>query len=93
MNQRSPAPRLALAATCGAAALLLPPEVVAFSTTGSTLAFDQRDVRVFNNFADPEANDNVTPHPSWRSTNWLKKNPFFAKDVLPELRKRVKELL
>lgn len=35
----------------------------------------------------------VTPHPSWRSQNWLKKNPFFAEDVIPELRKRVKALL
>lgn len=35
----------------------------------------------------------VTPHPSWRSTNWLKKNPFFVKDVLPELRTRVKALV
>jgi uracil-DNA glycosylase len=33
------------------------------------------------------------PHPSWRNTAWLKKNPWFETDLLPELRKRVKRLL
>ena len=33
------------------------------------------------------------PHPSWRNTAWLKKNPWFETDVLPELRKRVRALL
>jgi uracil-DNA glycosylase len=32
------------------------------------------------------------PHPSWRNTGWLKRNPWFGEDVLPELRKRVKTL-
>jgi uracil-DNA glycosylase len=32
------------------------------------------------------------PHPSWRNTGWLKRNPWFAEEVLPELRKRVKTL-
>lgn len=31
----------------------------------------------------------VTPHPSWRNTAWLKRNPWFEIEVLPELRKRV----
>lgn len=26
------------------------------------------------------------PHPSWRNTGWLKRNPWFEQDVLPELR-------
>ncbi len=26
------------------------------------------------------------PHPSWRNTGWLKRNPWFAAEVLPELR-------
>jgi uracil-DNA glycosylase len=30
------------------------------------------------------------PHPSWRNNAWLKKNPWFAKELLPYLRKRVK---
>ena len=33
------------------------------------------------------------PHPSWRNTGWLKKNPWFEAEVLPELRARVKEVL
>jgi len=34
-----------------------------------------------------------TPHPSWRSTGWLKRNPWFEAEVLPELRKRTGQLL
>jgi uracil-DNA glycosylase len=30
------------------------------------------------------------PHPSWRNIGWLKRNPWFAKDVLPALRRRVR---
>ena len=30
------------------------------------------------------------PHPSWRNNGWLKKNPWFERDVLPYLRKRVR---
>src|SRR5688572_1531488 len=37
----------------------------AFTTLGHSLGLDQRDARVFNNFLDPEANDNQTPHPTW----------------------------
>jgi len=33
------------------------------------------------------------PHPSWRNTAWLKKNPWFEADVLPVLRKQTKRLL
>ncbi|TNC63738.1 uracil-DNA glycosylase family protein [Rubellimicrobium roseum] len=33
------------------------------------------------------------PHPSWRNTAWLKKNPWFAAEVLPALRARVREVL
>ena len=33
------------------------------------------------------------PHPSWRNTGWLKKNPWFETDVLPALRTRVAEVL
>ncbi|WP_417700839.1 uracil-DNA glycosylase family protein [Pseudophaeobacter sp.] len=33
------------------------------------------------------------PHPSWRNTGWLKQNPWFAADLLPVLRGRVKELM
>jgi uracil-DNA glycosylase len=33
------------------------------------------------------------PHPSWRNTAWLKKNPWFEREVLPELRRQVRRLL
>ncbi len=33
------------------------------------------------------------PHPSWRNTAWLKRNPWFAAELLPELRARVRALL
>jgi uracil-DNA glycosylase len=29
------------------------------------------------------------PHPSWRNNAWLQKNPWFAEELLPYLRKRV----
>lgn len=33
------------------------------------------------------------PHPSWRNTGWLRKNPWFEEEVLSFLRKRVRERL
>ncbi len=33
------------------------------------------------------------PHPSWRNNGWLKKNPWFADELLPYLRRRVKRAL
>jgi uracil-DNA glycosylase len=33
------------------------------------------------------------PHPSWRNTGWLKRNPWFDAELLPELRERVHFLL
>jgi len=33
------------------------------------------------------------PHPSWRNTGWLKKNPWFASDLLPVLQDRVATIL
>lgn len=33
------------------------------------------------------------PHPSWRNTGWLKKNPWFETDTLPALRRCVKKVL
>ena len=29
------------------------------------------------------------PHPSWRNTGWLKRNPWFEAELVPELRRRV----
>ncbi len=33
------------------------------------------------------------PHPSWRNTAWLKKNPWFEAEVLPALRAGVRQVL
>ncbi len=33
------------------------------------------------------------PHPSWRNTAWLKRNPWFESDLLPALRVRLIEVL
>jgi uracil-DNA glycosylase len=33
------------------------------------------------------------PHPSWRNTAWLKRNPWFADDLLPVLRAEVRKAL
>ncbi|WP_295207989.1 uracil-DNA glycosylase family protein [uncultured Brevundimonas sp.] len=35
----------------------------------------------------------VLPHPSWRNTAWLKKNPWFEAEVLAYLRERVRRIL
>ena len=34
-----------------------------------------------------------TPHPSWRTAGWLTRNPWFEHDLLPVLRRRVRELV
>ncbi|AAK24055.1 uracil-DNA glycosylase family protein [Caulobacter vibrioides] len=33
------------------------------------------------------------PHPSWRNTAWLKRNPWFEAEVTPYLRRRVADIL
>lgn len=33
------------------------------------------------------------PHPSWRNTAWLKRNPWFETELLPALRKEISILL
>jgi uracil-DNA glycosylase len=33
------------------------------------------------------------PHPSWRNTGWLKRNPWFEDEVVPYLRLRTAEML
>jgi len=33
------------------------------------------------------------PHPSWRNTGWLKRNPWFETELLPALRARIEEVL
>ena len=31
----------------------------------------------------------VLPHPSWRNTAWIRRNPWFERDLIPDLRSRV----
>jgi uracil-DNA glycosylase len=33
------------------------------------------------------------PHPSWRNTAWLKRQPWFEREVVPTLQRRVRALL
>ncbi|GJL95654.1 MAG: hypothetical protein DHS20C05_20590 [Hyphococcus sp.] len=33
----------------------------------------------------------ATPHPSWRNTGWLKKNPWFEEELLPVLRRNIQK--
>lgn len=33
------------------------------------------------------------PHPSWRNTAWLKRNPWFEATLLPALRQRIREVM
>lgn len=33
------------------------------------------------------------PHPSWRNNSWIKKNPWFSSELLPELQKRIQQLI
>ena len=33
------------------------------------------------------------PHPSWRNSAWLRKNPWFEANILPMLRCRIKDIL
>jgi uracil-DNA glycosylase len=33
------------------------------------------------------------PHPSWRNTGWIKRNPWFEDELLPVLRARVREVM
>lgn len=45
------------------------------------------------NWRDHGPDTFALPHPSWRNTGWIRKNPWFEADVLPQLRARVKEAL
>ena len=48
---------------------------------------------IVRDFPQYPANLIPLPHPSWRNTGWLQKNPWFETDLLPVLRRRVKEAL
>lgn len=44
-------------------------------------------------FKDPSARSIALPHPSWRSTAWLRRNPWFEDEVLPVVRQGVARAL
>lgn len=46
-------------------------------------------VRNWRTFADLQPHLFPLPHPSWRNSGWLKRNPWFEGEVLPQLRNRV----
>jgi hypothetical protein len=57
---------LSLAVAAGiAAALLYPTHLEAYTLEGGALRLPFRSVRVFDNFSNPEANDNATPDPNF----------------------------
>jgi len=35
----------------------------------------------------------VLPHPSWRNTGWLRRNPWFEADVLPKLKEAAQRVI
>ena len=43
-------------------------------------------VRAFDKLADGVV---ALPHPSWRVVGWMKRNPWFAEEIIPALRRRV----
>lgn len=51
------------------------------AVTATTAAWRDHAPRVF-----------PLPHPSWRNTAWLKRNPWFEAELIPALRARVKEV-
>ena len=44
-------------------------------------------------FADYLPEFFVLPHPSWRTLGWARRNPWFARRVLPALRRRIRAVL
>ena len=57
------------------------------ASAGRTLAETVRNWREY-----PE-DTLVLPHPSWRNSAWLKRNPWFEAELVPELRARVAAVL
>lgn len=45
------------------------------------------------NWRDHAPNVFPLPHPSWRNTAWLKRNPWFEEELVPSLQARVREVL
>ena len=58
-----------------------------------TLTETVRDWRSILAASDPECAVIPLPHPSWRNSGWIAKNPWFESDLLPELKIRVATLI
>ena len=54
-----------------------------------TLTDTVRNWRSYFDAVDDGPRMLVLPHPSWRNSGWLGKNPWFEADVLPALRKEI----
>ena len=48
-------------------------------------------VRRWREFKDATPRLFPLPHPSWRNTGWLKRNPWFESELLPDLRAVVRD--
>lgn len=49
--------------------------------------------RTVQGWRDHAPNVFVLPHPSWRNTHWIRKNPWFETDLIPAMQLRVNEVL
>ncbi len=49
--------------------------------------------RTVQNWRDHAPDVFPLPHPSWRNTGWIRKNPWFETELLPMLKTRVQEVL
>lgn len=56
---------------------------------GGSLTETVRNWRTIFSTTTPHAL--VLPHPSWRNTAWLKKNPWFETELLPVLREEIRK--
>ncbi len=54
-----------------------------------TLTETVKNWRTYFDGADDETKTLALPHPSWRNSGWLKKNPWFSNELLPVLRQEV----
>ncbi|KAF0676653.1 uracil-DNA glycosylase family protein [Profundibacterium mesophilum] len=57
------------------------------------LGLRQPVTRTVMNWREHAPGTFVLPHPSWRNNAWLKANPWFAAELLPELRQAVRRAL
>jgi len=52
-----------------------------------------RNWRAILEACDPDCLVLPLPHPSWRNSGWIRKNPWFEAELLPELKARVAALI